>query len=197
METSGVVLAGGKSERMGRDKSLLEIEGQPLLARTVDALAALSADLVVVTNDPAPYQPLALPVRYVPDEKPGVGALMGVYSGLRAARHERALVVACDMPFLNVRLLRYMLSLVDTYDVVVPRFDGYLEPLHAIYGKGCLPAMERVLAQGRRQIVAFFDQVRVRYVDEAEIDRFDPHHLSFVNVNTAEDWVRIQKLLKT
>jgi len=193
---SAVVLAGGQSQRFGKEKSLLLVDQQPLLARTVQTLASLSDDIIVVTNEPARYEALDLPVRFVPDERRGVGSLMGIYSGLKAARRPQALTVACDMPLLNLDLLRYMLGLVEGYDVVIPRMGDLLEPLHAIYGRACLPAMARLLEQGRRQIVAFFPEVRVRYVQEDEIDRFDALHLSFFNVNTPQDWERVQHLLQ-
>jgi FdhD protein len=199
---SVVILAGGRSSRLRTapiqcsNKAFLPVDGQPLIAGIVHKLATLSDDLTLVTNDPAPYGPLALPIRLVPDEEPGQGALMGIYSGLNAARHPRALVVACDMPFLNLPLLRYMLSLADGSDVVIPQVDGLLEPLHAVYGKTCLPAMARLLSQGGRQIIAFFHEVRVRRVEEQEIDLFDPLHLSFVNVNTPVDWEEAQELLR-
>ena len=193
---SVIILAGGQSRRLGSDKSLLPVGGEPLLARTVHRLASLSEDLIVVTNHSERYEPLGLPVRLVPDERPGVGSLMGIYSGLRAAHHPLTLAVGCDMPFLNVPLLRYMLSLAPGYDVVIPRLEGYLEPLHAVYSRTCQGPMERLLDAGRRQIIAFFDQVRVRYLVEEEIDRFDPQRLSFVNVNTPEDWAEVQALLE-
>jgi molybdopterin-guanine dinucleotide biosynthesis protein A len=196
MESSVVILAGGKSSRLGRDKSFLLMEGQPLVARLVQKLSVLSDDLIIVTNDATGYEKLALPARLVPDLRPGVGSLMGIYSGLTVARHPQALTVACDMPFLSLPLLRYMLSQADGVDVVIPRLGGLLEPLHAIYNKSCLAAMDRLLAQNRRQIIAFFPEVDVRYVEEEEVDRFDPHHLSFVNVNTLEDWELVQQLLK-
>ena len=195
MPLSAVVLAGGHSKRLGRDKSLLELDGEPLLAREVQRLGALSDDVVVVTNDAPRYESLSLAARFVPDEKPGMGSLMGIYSGLQAVRHAHALVVACDMPFLSVPLLRHMASLAPGYDVVVPRLGSLLEPLHAIYGKSCLPFMEELLDRGERKIVSFFRRVRVRYVNSAELDRFDPDHLSFVNVNTPQDWVRVQELV--
>jgi molybdopterin-guanine dinucleotide biosynthesis protein A len=201
LDASVVILAGGQSSRLrtaperGSSKAFLPVEGQPLIARTVHRLAALSRDLIVVTNDPAPYGPLALPARLVPDEKPGQGSLMGIYSGLTAALYPRALVVACDMPFLNLPLLRYMLSLAGGSDVVIPQVGGLFEPLHAVYGKTCLLAMARLLNQGGRQIIAFFHEVRVRCVEEQEIDRFDPLHLSFVNINTPADWDEAQELL--
>jgi molybdopterin-guanine dinucleotide biosynthesis protein A len=193
---SAIILAGGQSIRLGEDKSLLLLAGEPLLARVVRLLSVLSDDLLVITNDASRYESLVLPARLLPDERPGVGVLMGLYSGLKAARHAQALAVACDMPFLNLSLLRYMVPLAEGYDVVVPHADGFLEPLHALYGRGCLPAMRRALERGRRQIVSFFDEVRVRRVEQAEVDRFDPQHLSFVNVNTAQDWTRVQALLQ-
>jgi molybdopterin-guanine dinucleotide biosynthesis protein A len=188
---SGVVLAGGQSSRFGTDKAFLQLDGQPLVARAVWALSALSQDLIVVTNEPERYEGFPLPARLVPDRRVGVGSLMGIYSGVKAARFAHALVVACDMPFLNQALLRYMLSLREGHDVVIPRLHGWLEPLHAIYSQACLPHMDRLLQHGERQIIAFFDAVRVRYVDEDEVDRFDPDHLSFLNVNTPDDWEQV------
>ena len=184
------MLAGGQSRRLGQDKSLLVLDGQPLLVRTLGRLAALSDDLIVVANDPGRYAHLQLQARLVPDERPGMGSLMGILSGLRVARSPYTLVVACDMPFLNVTLLRHLLSLAPGYDVVIPHLGDEVEPLHAVYGRSCLPAIEQILAQGRRRIVAFFDMVRVRHVPQVEIDSFDPEHLSFLNINTPEDWVR-------
>jgi molybdenum cofactor guanylyltransferase len=193
---SVIILAGGQSRRLGSDKSLLPLGGEPLLARTLRRLAPLSDDQVVVTNYPERYEPLGLGARLVRDLRPGVGSLMGIYSGLRVARHPLSLAVACDMPFLNVALLRYMLGLAPGYDVVIPRIEGLLEPLHAVYSQACLGPMERVLEAGRRQIIAFFGEVRVRYVEDDEIDRFDPQRLSFVNVNTPEDWAEVQALIE-
>ena len=192
---SAVVLAGGASRRLGQDKCLLPVDGQTLLARTLGLLAALSGDLLVVSNDPERAAGLGVPVRLVPDDEPGVGALMGLYSGLKAARHQRAVAVACDMPFLSLPLLRYMAGLAAAYDVVLPRLGDRVEPLHGVYGKGCLGPMAHHLALGRRRIIAFFDDVRVRYVEQAEIDAYDPHHLSFLNVNTPHDWQQVQSLL--
>lgn len=193
---SAIVLAGGQSRRFGADKALLPLNGQPLILHTVERLAALSDDVVVVTNSATVYAGLGLNARLIGDERPGEGSLMGIYSGLNAARHPNALVVACDMPFLNPLLLRFMLSLEEGADVVIPRLGGMAEPLHAIYGKACLGPIARLLEQGVRQIIAFFPEVRVRFVEEAEIDLIDPQHLSFFNVNTHADWKKVQKLLE-
>ena len=194
LPVSVVILAGGQSRRLGRDKSLLELGGEPLVQRVVTQLAPLSDDPIVVANEPDRYATLDLAVRFVADEVRGMGSLMGIYSGLSAALYTHALVVACDMPFLNVALLRYMISLAGGHDVVIPRLDQLLEPLHAIYSKTCLPSMARLLDKRERKIVSFFGAVQVRYVETDEIDQFDPEHLSFFNVNRPEDWQRVKRI---
>ena len=191
---SGVILAGGKSTRFGSNKALLRLASQPLIERTVEKLRKLSDDLILVTNEPATFAALRLAVRLVHDVEPDKGSLMGVYSGLQAARYPHALTVACDMPFLSVPLLRYMIPMAHGQDVVIPYLDGHLEPLHAIYSSTCLSAMESALKQGRRRIISFFDRVHVRHVNAREVDIFDPQRLSVLNVNTHADWALVQEL---
>lgn len=192
---SVAILAGGRSRRLGRDKALMELGGEPLLQRTVRTLSVLSDDLIIVTGSGSRYLELGLTARIVPDEQPGAGSLMGIYSGLKAARYSRALAVGCDMPLLNIALLRYMATLTDGYDVVVPRLESYFEPLHAFYDKSCLPFMAQLLAKGKPQIIGLFLETRVRYVDREEVERFDPSLHSFLNVNTPQDWAEAERLV--
>jgi len=187
-----VILAGGKSRRMGRDKSRLLLGGETLVARAVRTLRALSDDVVVVTNTPESFSGLA--ARLTGDVIVGGGALSGIHAGLAAARHEFALVVACDMPFLNLALLQHMTSLAPGYDAVVPHWQGELEPLHAIYSRQCVTVVEPILRQGGGRIVEFYAAVRVRYLEPEEITHFDPEGLSFFNINSPEDWGRAQEL---
>lgn len=187
VQVSGVVLAGGRSRRLGVDKALLRLGGRSLIERVVDSLRELSDDILVVTNAPERFVDVLDNVRYVPDALPYSAALVGVYSGLRAARHDYALVVACDMPFLNVGLLRYLVSRAVDCDVVIPRHPQGLETLHAVYSKACLTPMERQLQADELVIVDFFRQVRVCYVEQAQLAAFDPEGRSFVNINTPAD----------
>ncbi len=189
---SGAILAGGKSRRMGRDKSRLALGGETLVARTSRVIGALSDDVLIVTNTPEDYSELG--TRLVRDAIPGGGALSGIHAALLAARHALVLVVACDMPFLNPDLLRYLAGLAAGYDVVVPRWRGESEPLHAIYARSCLPAIEPLLEQGGGRIVELYARVRTRHVEPEEIACFDPEGLSFFNVNSPEDWARAQEL---
>jgi molybdopterin-guanine dinucleotide biosynthesis protein A len=190
--TSAVVLAGGRSSRLGQDKAFLRINGQFLIERILEKLAQLSDEVIVVANDTERYEQFEAVV--VGDVFPGKGALGGIYSGLRAATRNRSLVVACDMPFLNLSLLRYMQSLAPQYDVVIPRMGRLVEAVHAIYSRDCLPFIEGQLQKGDLRIVSFFPQVQVRYVDADEMHIFDPEHLSFFNINSQADLDRAREL---
>jgi molybdopterin-guanine dinucleotide biosynthesis protein A len=189
---SCIVLAGGRSSRLEGDKAFLEIGGQPLIERVVEKVMQIGDEILLVTNAPERLAYLGLPM--VQDIHPGQGVLGGLYSGLRAAGNKHSLVVACDMPFLDLKLLRYMVLLTPGQDVVIPCIGGMLEPLHAIYSKDCLEPIERSLSCGGRRIVDFFSEMRVRYVDEQEVDILDPKHLSFFNINTSDDLDQARKL---
>ncbi|MFC2032541.1 molybdenum cofactor guanylyltransferase, partial [Chloroflexota bacterium] len=130
----------------------------------------------------------------ITDIYPGKGSLGGVYTGLTASDSFYNLVIACDMPFLNQSLLKYMMQLSVDFDVVVPRLGNMVEPLHAVYSKACLMPIESMLKQGKLSVFKLFTQVKVRYVEAEEIDRFDPEHLSFFNINTKADLERAKKL---
>ena len=176
---------------MGRNKALMQLAGKTLIARVLDRLARLCDELIISADIAEAY--VGLPARVVPDLVPGRGVLSGVHAGLRAMRNENAIVTACDMPFLNLALLRYMAALAADHDVVVPRLGGNYEPLHAVYGVHCIAPLERVMAAGPGRVVAFFDHVRVREVREDEVRLFNAQ-LSFFNVNTPDDWARAQQL---
>ena len=196
-DLSAAVLAGGASSRMGRDKSLLTLHGERLIERVVQRIQSLSDDIMVVTNHAEKYNFLAGSVQFVPDVTgPGQGPLAGIASALRAAQHSRVLIVATDMPFLNIALLRHLAALDPTADVIVPVIaeDGYPETLHAIYRKSALPAIEAQLAAGKRKITRFFRHVRVREVPRHEIEAFDPTLRSFFNANTPQEWAEAEQL---
>ncbi len=189
---TGAVMAGGRSSRLGRDKALLTIDGETLLARAVRALRAVTAEQIVIGP---PERAEQSGVRAVQDEYPGVGPLGGIFTALRAAVQDRVLVVACDMPFLNPGLLEHLLNLAPARDVVLPRPEGGGEQLHAVYRRTCIEPIRRQLDRGDYKIDRFFEGVDVRYVDEEELRRYDPDLRSFRNVNTAEDWEEAQRLL--
>ncbi len=197
MEIGCIVLAGGKGLRLGRDKALETVDSQSLLQRVLTQLSSFSSEIIIVTAEGKSLPQFSnLSFRIVADAYPGRGAMVGLASGLAASRAHYNLAVACDMPFLNKALLRYMLGLAASFDLVVPRLADMVEPLHAVYAKSCLAPLERLLEQGNRKIDDLFEVVRVRYVEADEVDRFDPRHLSFFNVNTRADLEKAQQLAK-
>lgn len=195
---TSIVLAGGKSTRLGREKALERIGDESLIQRVIGRIAPLSTGVIVAMRPGQPELPLPTQPRMktVTDIYPGKGSLGGIYSGLHASSSFHNLVVACDMPFLNAALLRHLIKLCPDFDVVIPKVGGKTQPLHAVYSKNCLAPIETLLKQDRLKIVDFFPSVRVRYVEEAELDRFDPQHLSFLNINTEEDLARARLLVK-
>ena len=171
-----------------------EIGGQRLIRRVIDRLSLLGNDIIVVTSSTDQLPDLGL--RRVVDIYPGKGALGGIYSGLKESPSFHSLVVACDMPFLSVALLRYLMELSPGFDVVIPRVEQLVEPLHAIYSKNCLEPIEAMLQKNNLKIDGLFDRVKVRYVEEPEIERFDPQHLSFFNINSEADLEHARSLLE-
>jgi molybdopterin-guanine dinucleotide biosynthesis protein A len=179
------ILAGGKSSRMGTDKSFALFQGRPMIEIVQGGVAGLGDETILITNKPAEYAHLALPM--FGDVYPDHGSLGGIFTALYSARYAYTLMVACDMPWLNRPLLEYMLALRQTADIVVPRWEQYPEPLHAIYHKNCLPAIEENLKAGRLKITSFFGRVSVRFVEREEIERYDKNGRSFANINTPQE----------
>jgi molybdopterin-guanine dinucleotide biosynthesis protein A len=184
--STAIVLAGGRSSRMGQPKALLPFDGTPLIVHIVHFLRYLFEQVIVVS---APGQSLpAMPATMVQDDVPYQGPVGGICYGLRAAHAEAAFVTSCDSAFLNRRLIAHLISQIADYDVVVPRWQNRLQPLHAIYKRKVLPLLDEQLARGQLRPVSLFDRVRTRTIDEEEIRRFDPEGESFFNMNTPEDY---------
>jgi molybdopterin-guanine dinucleotide biosynthesis protein A len=186
MPIVGVVLAGGRSSRFGSDKALLEVGGRTLLQRTVAAVRAAVDEVIVL--GPTERAAQVAGVTVLQDAIPGIGPLGGIYTALRARPGCSALVVAVDMPFLDAALLAYLCSLSATADVVLPMVEGRGQQLHAVYAATCLPHIGAQIAAGDYKIDRFFPHMRVRRVEEAELQTFDPALNAFRNVNTPDLW---------
>lgn len=192
---TSIVLAGGRSLRLGRSKALQAIQGKSLIQWVVDCLAMLSTEIIIVTarGEAIPCSS-AVRIKTVADIYPAKGTLVGIHSGLIASSSSRAIVVGCDMPFLSVRLLEYMTQTLADSDVALPRIGEMVEPLCAVYSKNCLAPIQELLDQNELRISRLFGMVKVRYIDEDDIDSFDPEHLSFFNVNSQVDLDRARRL---
>ncbi len=173
---------------MGRNKALETINGRSLIEHVIELLKPLTSDILVVTSREGFSLPNAWQAKILVDLYPDKGPLGGIYTGLLASRSQYSLVVACDMPFLNTELLHYMVKQSRDFDVVVPRLEeGKLEPLHAIYSKGCLDNIKMQLDRNRLRADSILNTVSVRYVERAECQRLDPKLLSFFNINCQLD----------
>jgi len=189
---TGVILAGGESTRMGKNKALIEINGKRIIDRTVSLFREVFDDVLLVTNTPLDY--IELKVRIVTDLVSGKGSLGGIYTGLFFSSSPKAFFVGCDMPFLDRRVIQYFLGLAQTADIVVQRTKDYWQPLHAIYPRTLLKPIERLLQQGELKIIKTYQGMRVREVTGEELKRFDPDLHTLSNFNTPEE---LKKLLET
>ncbi len=189
MDIGSIILAGGKSSRFGKDKSSITLGNRSLLEIVLSRIAGISSHvIVVIAGEQVVSLSTHLPgLRIISDRYPGRGPLGGIISGLQESPSRFNLVVASDMPFLSLSLLDYMVKLADSADIVVPRMGDYVEPLHAVYSRTCLNPMIDMITNNDLKISNLFARVQVRYIDCEEIERFDPRHLSFFNINTKDD----------
>lgn len=188
--STGVVLAGGMSRRMGRDKRTLEwsqdTQGRPIsiMAAVILALRAITEEVIVVAND----QPHVDGARVVPDLIPGAGSLGGIFSGIQTARHDHVFVTAADMPFLNRRLIRALIRRMGGHDAVVPIINNRPEPLHAVYGRAVAEAARGQIEKGNLKISHALHGLSVEWVEEEELRKLDPRLQSFRNLNTPREY---------
>lgn len=185
-DLTGLVLAGGASQRMGRDKAFLELGGRPLIQIVVERMMMVCDEVIIVAGEVSSYEGLGVAV--VRDRFQDVGVLGGLHAGLAAASQELALAVGCDMPFLKPEVLRAFATWAEGYDVALLSHNGYVEPLHGAYRRTCLSPIESAIRAGKRRIISFFPWVRVRTVTPEDLASIDPELDSFRNLNTPEEW---------
>lgn len=179
-----IILAGGKSRRMGkRDKAFMKIDGELLIRRQLRLLKKDFKKIIIVANAVDKYKGLT-GVRVVPDAVADRGPLGGIWSGLMASSDRYNLVLACDMPFIDLHVVKYMRLKAAGYDVVVPRIDGRYEPLFGIYSKSCLRFIRPLLDKKDLKVSGFFPKVKVREIGRKELSRFGDPGKIFMNINT-------------
>lgn len=198
-DINAIILAGGKSRRMGgKDKAFLKIGETTFIERIINRLKYIFSQIIVVIN--SSQRPLFQNThyRFIEDIKPDQGPLMGLYTGLSYlrqgediypfSRSDYNFVVACDMPFLNQDLIRYMISQTRGYDVVTLMRNKNIEPLHSLYSSTCLHVIERQLKTNNHSLVSIYPKLDVRYIKEREIIKYDPDYLSLSNLNEFEEY---------
>jgi molybdopterin-guanine dinucleotide biosynthesis protein A len=186
---AGVILAGGQNSRMGgTDKAFLTVDGQTLFQRTLRVLRRCFPQVVVVSNRPEKYA--GFEVEVTSDEFRAQGPLAGIHAGLGRVRVPYAFVVACDMPFLRVEPIAFLVHQLATQEAVIPWWDGDIEPLHAIYATALRERIGGALRRGVRAIREFIPEIEVEYLPEMVMRRVRGADESFRNVNTPEEAAR-------
>lgn len=194
VQTACIILAGGRSSRMGTDKALLPLTNAPhstFLAHLAATLSPLCDEVILVARDAAQaahYRVAAADNRIITDKVPDNGPLMGIYSGLSAIQAAKALVVAVDMPFAQTALVSMLLARAGTDVITVPVVNDIPQVLFAVYPRSLMPLIETTIAQGRRDPRSLLASSPVQYIDEAQLRMVDPQLRSFINVNTPEEW---------
>ena len=201
---TGVILAGGKNSRIGLNKAFLEIGGKRIIERTVEIYKKIFDNILIITNTPEDYQYLTesviltlnevkgknLKLKIYTDLIPNRGSLGGIYTGLHYSKSDYAFFAACDMPFLNERVIRHIIKVARDYDIIVPYFKHRLHPLHAVYSKKCLPLIKVMVGKNRLKIKDLFLKCKVKRITDIPETKLPP----FSNINTMRDFRRADKM---
>jgi molybdopterin-guanine dinucleotide biosynthesis protein A len=182
---------------MGHNKALMPFRGQPLIQRVVERVSPLATKIFIIANEPDAYLFLNLPI--FEDKVKGGGVLIGLFTALSVAPSPYVAVLACDLPFVNNKLITAELNLIqaESVDVVIPESKNGLEPLHAIYRRDtCLLQVQKALATDQKRLVSWLGHVRVRVMHPAEVAEVDPSRTAFININTPEELSRAEALEK-
>ena len=198
---TGVILAGGKSRRMGANKALMQLGEDSLIGHIIRRMHLVTDELLLITNNPTEYAHLDLPM--YADIIPNTGALGGIYTGLMSASYDAVICVACDSPFLEPKLLTYLVSVLGEYDAVMPYTSNHndtqiiLQTLCGVYSKRCLPIIASMLQASELRVHALQEWARVQSVSPEVWQRLDPEGMSFFNINTPADFDLANSYMKS
>ncbi len=192
VQATGVILAGGKSRRMGVDKAFLNIGREKMIRRVAGELRKIFKEILICGG--TEEIGVQLGYKVVADIIKGGGPLSGIHAALQHMSYQRCLVVACDMPFVNAAMAQYLVKQAEGYDVAVPRHGIHLQPLFAVYDRDCLPAVEKSLKAFKYKIADLYQLVRVNYVREENLRALADIDFTFFNVNTPVDLEKAREM---
>ncbi|MGR6836505.1 molybdenum cofactor guanylyltransferase [Syntrophomonas erecta] len=192
MRASGVILAGGKSSRMKFNKAFAPIGSSTAIEIIIEKFQALFAEILIVSNDPEEYEHLGLKV--VTDVYPRRGPVAGIHAGLHHALYSKIFILACDMPFINPSLIRYMLGQLGTHECAIPKIDGCLQPTAAVYSKKALPSFTRSLEEDKLKLILLIEELDLVLIEKEQIQQFGSIQELFFNVNDPDALLDAQKM---
>lgn len=187
---TGIILAGGKSRRMGQDKSFISIGGKSLIEIVMDKMLSVFEEVVIITNNASKYEKYIAKVDVRTDVIPECGPLGGIYTGLISTQSSFNFVVACDMPFLNINLLSAMIKKIDSDDAIVVEYGDRIHPLCALYHRNCSEIIKKQIDKGNFKMRDFLKCIKVKKLNETEVKEFDPNGMSLVNINTYDEYLK-------
>ena len=188
---NAAILVGGKSSRMGSNKAFLELKGKTFIELQIDLLREIFDDIFISANTSSEYEHLNLSI--FKDVYPGKGPLGGIYTSLINSSSLHTFMLACDMPFIGPELINHLKDLTKEYDVVIPKSEKGLEPLHAFYSKKCIDPIKRSLEEDNLRITSFFPHVNVKIVELDNLNLSDCFKNSIKNLNTRDDYEDVTK----
>ncbi|MBI3753988.1 MAG: molybdenum cofactor guanylyltransferase [Deltaproteobacteria bacterium] len=188
---TGIILAGGKSSRMGFNKAFIDIGGERIIDRTIKLFKRLFEEIILVTNNPAEYE--EMDILTAADIVKDAGSLGGIYTGLFHASYEYSFIAACDMPFLNKAVILKMMGISDGCQAVVPFVLGRYHPLHAVYSKKCIKPVEEMIKNNDLRIANLFQKIKIKRLEEKDGPSLEQILSSVDNINTKEDLDRVIK----
>ena len=196
---SGIILAGGLSRRLGRNKAVENIKNKPLLSIVYDSIKPFVNELIIVVNNKQRQEELSFlkNANFATDEYNNSGSLGGIYTGLLKANNEKTLVVACDMPFISPSIISLMISKIkSSADIIIPETEGFKHSTHAIYSKSCIEIIKKNLDDNNLKISNIFNMCKTKIISENEIYTTEPYTKSFFNINNEMDLTKAKNLIK-
>jgi molybdopterin-guanine dinucleotide biosynthesis protein A len=186
-----VIHDAGKSSRMGSNKAFLKLKGKTFIERQIDLLREIFNEITISANTPSEYKRLNIPI--IQDIYPNKGPLGGIHTALITSKSFYTFVLACDMPFVEIDLIKHLKSFLEGHDVVVPESKKGLEPLHAFYSKNCIAPIKKELDNNNLRVISFFPQVKVKVVKLDSLTSSGKFKNSIKNLNTAEEYKSAKK----
>lgn len=192
MQISGIIMAGGRSSRMKFNKAFAQVGGKPVIQMIIEKFKPLFQEIIIISNEPQLFTSFGLPIYQ--DIYPYLGPVGGIHSALVNASNDQMFILGCDMPFMNMQLVEYMLSKISDYDSVVPEIDSYLQPLAAVYNRTCLPVFTECLEHDKLKLTLIFSELNALVLKEDELQKFGSVREMFFNVNDPDALAQAQKI---
>ncbi len=191
-EVSCIILAGGENSRIGKEKALLQFGERTFIEEQVSSLNKIFEEIIIVTNNRKNFKDMD--VKVVTDIVPQSGPIGGLFTGLAVSSNIHCFVIGCDMPLINLELIKFMIDNIKEDDIVIPLSSSGKETLYAIYSINCLETIKRQIELKNLKLIDILKYHKVKYISDKEINKFDPKELSFFNVNSPKDYEKALRL---